>query len=108
MNLIKRITFPCGIVLRFERSYYDKVERWGDERLLNEFKDFTEKRRFIERNSPEDIITFCQIHGLSDYSLLQEIKTKTSSFTIAMQSVKKFKAYKPPSQLSLFTENLVR
>lgn len=106
MRIIKKINFPCGIVLRFGVDYYKKIK--SDEKLFNEFWVFTEWRKVTFPNTPEDIEKLCRFYGLDNDTFIKEISERTTSFTVAMSFIKKHNNYRPPSQLNLFSQNLVR
>lgn len=106
MNLINCVNFPCAIVFRFGADYFKKIK--AHEKIFNEFWVLTQWRKVTKPNTPEDIDKFCRLHGITNPTFLKEIRERTTSFTIAKEFVKAHKNYLPPSQLSLFSENLVR
>lgn len=107
MRLIREINFPCGVVLRFEQSYYEKVAKWS-ERVNNDFQILTKWRQVTVRNRPQDIAMLCQLYGLHNPTLVNQISKQTTSFTIAMQFIKSHSNYRPTTQLNLFAENRLR
>jgi hypothetical protein len=106
MDLIKHINFPCAIVLRFGADYFAKLK--SHEKIYNEFWILTQWRKVTKQNTEVDIEKFCRLHGITNPIFLREIRERTKSFTIAKEFVKSYKGYLPPSQLNLFSENLVR
>lgn len=107
MNLLNEINFSCGIVLRFDISFFDKVQKWNS-RVQSDFLKITQLRQVTEKNRPQDIAILCQIYGLNTPSIVNQISKQTTSFTIAMEFIKRYNGYKPTSQLNLFSENRVR
>lgn len=107
MSIIEHINFPCGVIFRFDQSFYKRVFKW-DERLFSDFDNLTKFRQVAERNKPGDIATLCQLYGMNDYSLISAIASSTTSFTSAMRSIEKQKSFRPTTQLNLFLDSRVR
>jgi hypothetical protein len=102
-----RVNFPCAIAVRFRNEYYAKI-RAKSEKLFVDFWKFTEWRKVTAPNLPDDIEKFCRLHGIVSSHLLKKVREETDSFTMATEIIKKHNNYRPPSQLNLFSDNLVR
>lgn len=108
LDLLDNINFPCGVILRFEPNYIERIKRWGDQHLYTRFEQVTRLRKVTRPNHPSEIREMLMLHGLNNPGLLNEISMNTESFTIAKLLLDKKLLYQPTMQLNLFFENRLR
>jgi hypothetical protein len=99
-TILKSIQFKCGIILRTNLNHYEQVATL-DEKLLTDFMEMTARRIVLNRNTREDISKLCRCYGVTKKELVDEISTKTSSFTVAIRHIDAILKFSPSTQLEL-------
>lgn len=108
MYFLSLFDFKCGIILECDKSYLQKIAKWKDKSLVNKFMLLISNRIYIPENQEKDIIMVLRAHGCTDLALMKRIAERTKNFKIALDLLKKERAFKFDSQLRLFEDNNVR
>ena len=108
MYFLSLFDFKCGIILECDKSYLQKIAKWKDKSLVNKFMLLISNRIYIPENQEKDIIMVLRAHGCTDLALMKRIAERTKNFKIALDLLKKERAFKFDSQLRLFEDNSVR